>query len=163
MTLSLKSAAFANDGPIPQRYTCDGAGVSPPLEWQGVPTDAKSLALIVEDPDAPDPAEPKTTWVHWILYNIPSTISGLPEDLVHHHMPSGILEGLSDWNKTGYGGPCPPIGNHRYLHRLYALNEMLPDLRRPRKSVLAQAMQGKVVAEAVLVGRYARRVHGNRK
>jgi Raf kinase inhibitor-like YbhB/YbcL family protein len=163
MTMSLKSVAFANDGPIPQRYSCDGADVSPPLEWRGVPTDAKSLALIIEDPDAPDPAAPKITWIHWILYNIPPTLSGLPEDLARHGMPPGALEGLNDWKRMGYGGPCPPIGNHRYFHRLYALSEVLPDLRRPRKSTLAQAMQGKVVAEAVLVGRFARHVHGNRK
>jgi Raf kinase inhibitor-like YbhB/YbcL family protein len=163
MTMSLKSVAFAHDGPIPQRYSCDGADVSPPLEWRGVPTDAKSLALIIEDPDAPDPAAPKITWIHWILYNIPPTLSGLPEDLARHGMPPGTLEGLNDWKRTEYGGPCPPIGNHRYFHRLYALSEVLPDLRRPRKSTLAQAMQGKVVAEAVLVGRFARHVHGNRK
>lgn len=156
MTLSLKSAAFAPDGPIPPRYTCDGADVSPPLKWQGVPADAKSLALIIEDPDAPDPAAPKTTWIHWILYNIPPALRELPEDLARHGLPPGVLEGLNDWKRTGYGGPCPPIGTHRYFHRLYALNGLLPDLRRPCKSMLAHAMQGKVVAEAVLVGRYAR-------
>jgi hypothetical protein len=158
MLLSLKSAAFANGDPIPQRYTCDGADVSPPLEWSGVPPNAKSLALIVEDPDAPDPEAPKTTWIHWILYNISPSLHGLPEDLTHHGMPPGILEGLNDWKRPGYGGPCPPVGNHRYFHRLYALSELLPDLHRPRKSVLVQAMHGKVLAEAALVGRYAHRV-----
>src|SRR5271166_4100550 len=106
MTLSIRSAAFANDRPIPEDYTCDGANVSPPLEWSGVPSNAKSLALIVEDPDAPDPAAPKTTWIHWILYNIPPSVPALPEDLARHGAPAGALDGLNDWMKTGYGGPC---------------------------------------------------------
>ncbi len=156
MALSISSAAFANDRPIPKRFTCDGANVSPPLEWSGVPANAKSLALIVEDPDAPDPDAPKTTWIHWILYNIPPAVPGLTEDLARHGAPAGTLDGLNDWMKTGYGGPCPPIGSHRYFHRLYALSVVLPDLHRPRKAALVQAMHGKVLAEAALVGRYAR-------
>ncbi|MGO9514400.1 MAG: YbhB/YbcL family Raf kinase inhibitor-like protein [Steroidobacteraceae bacterium] len=156
MTLAISSAAFANDRPIPKRYTCDGADLSPPLEWSGVPLNAKSLALIVEDPDAPDPEAPKTTWIHWILYNIPPTVHELPEDSARHGVPAGALEGLNDWVRTGYGGPCPPVGRHRYFHRLYALSAVLPDLHRPRKSALVQAMQGKVLAEAALVGLYAR-------
>jgi Raf kinase inhibitor-like YbhB/YbcL family protein len=156
MVLSISSAAFANDHPIPERFTCDGANVSPPLEWSGVPPQAKSLALIVEDPDAPDPQAPKTTWIHWILYNIPPNAPGLPEDLARHGVPAGALDGLNDWMKTGYGGPCPPVGRHRYFHRLYALSVLLPDLRRPRKAALVQAMQGNVLADAALVGRYAR-------
>jgi Raf kinase inhibitor-like YbhB/YbcL family protein len=157
MTLSITSAAFSNGGWVPQQYTCDGANVSPPLEWTGVPTSAKSLTLIVEDPDAPDPEAPKTTWIHWIVYNIPPSNHGVPEDLVRHSIPAGALEGVNDWLKTGYGGPCPPIGTHRYFHRLYALSDALPDLHRPRKSTLVQAMHGKVLAEAALVGLYARR------
>lgn len=157
MTLSIGSPAFANDGLVPQRYTCDGANVSPPLQWSGVPSNAKSLALIVEDPDAPDPEAPKTVWTHWILYNMPPGIHELPENLARHGLPAGALEGLNDWVKTGYGGPCPPIGTHRYFHRLYALSAVLPDLHRPRKSTLVHAMQGKVLGEAALVGRYARR------
>lgn len=158
MSLSISSQAFADGRPIPKQYTCDGANVSPPLDWSGVPANAKSLALIVEDPDAPDPAAPKTTWIHWILYNIPPAVHGLPEDLARHGVPAGALDGLNDWMKTGYGGPCPPIGSHRYFHRLYALSAVLPDLRRPRKAALVQAMHGKVLAEAALVGRYARPV-----
>jgi Raf kinase inhibitor-like YbhB/YbcL family protein len=157
MSLSISSKAFANGGSIPSRYTCDGADVSPPLEWSGVPLNAKSLILIVEDPDAPDPKAPKTTWVHWILYNIPPTASGLPEDIAQHKIPAGTLDGLNDWMRTGYGGPCPPVGRHRYFHRVYALSAVLPDLHQPRKSTLIQAMHGKVLAEGALLGVYARR------
>lgn len=156
MNLLISSAAFADNCPIPKRYTCDGLDVSPPLQWSGIPSNAKSLALIVEDPDAPDPQAPKTTWVHWILYNIPPTITGLPEDITHHVVPAGALDGLNDWMRTGYGGPCPPVGRHRYFHRLYALSVVLPNLHRPRRSKLLQAMHGKVLAEALLVGLYAR-------
>jgi Raf kinase inhibitor-like YbhB/YbcL family protein len=155
MTLLISSAAFADNCPIPERYTCDGLDVSPPLEWSGIPSNAKSLALIVEDPDAPDPQAPKTTWVHWMLYNIPPTVSGLPEDITHHAMPAGTLDGLNDWMRTGYGGPCPPVGRHRYFHRLFALSVVLPDLHRPRRPQLLQAMHGKVLAEAALIGLYA--------
>jgi Raf kinase inhibitor-like YbhB/YbcL family protein len=108
--------------------------------------------LIVEDPDAPDPQAPKTTWVHWVLYNIPPTIPGLPEDITHHAMPAGTLDGLNDWMRTGYGGPCPPVGRHRYFHRLYALSVVLPDLHKPRRAKLLQVMHGKVLAEACTRG-----------
>jgi Raf kinase inhibitor-like YbhB/YbcL family protein len=157
MTLSMSSPAFANDGLIPRQYTCDGTNVSPPLAWSGVPSNTRSLALIVEDPDAPDPAAPTTTWIHWIVYNIPPGIHELSQDVARHGKPAGALDGLNDWLKPGYGGPCPPIGTHRYFHRLYALSAVLPDLQRPRKAALVQAMHGKVLAEAALVGRYARR------
>jgi Raf kinase inhibitor-like YbhB/YbcL family protein len=157
MTLSIRSGVFLDGGAIPERYTCDGANVSPPLDWSGVPADAQSLALIVEDPDAPDPKAPKTTWIHWILYNIPPSVRAIPEDAARHGVPAGTLKGINDWIKPGYGGPCPPIGRHRYFHRLYALGIVLPDLNGPRKAALLQAMQGKVLAEAVLMGTYARR------
>ncbi len=157
MSLSVSSKAFAGGQPIPARYTCDGANVSPPLEWSAVPGGTQSLALIVEDPDAPDPEAPTTTWIHWILYNIPPAFGALPEDLARHGVPPGALEGLNDWKKTGYGGPCPPVGTHRYFHRLYALGAVLPDLHGPRKPALLQAMRGKVLAEAALIGTYARR------
>jgi Raf kinase inhibitor-like YbhB/YbcL family protein len=153
----MRSGAFADGQRIPGRYTCDGANVSPPLDWSGVPAKAQSLALIVEDPDAPDPNAPKTTWIHWILYNIPPTVRALPEDLARHGVPAGALDGVNDWMKTGYGGPCPPVGSHRYFHRLYALSAVLPDLHGPRKSTLLQAMRGKVLAEAAIMGTYARR------
>lgn len=156
MSLSISSGAFADGSAIPKRYTCDGANVSPPLAWSGVPADTQSLALIVEDPDAPDPQAPKTTWIHWILYNMPPTLRALPEDVARHGLPAGALDGVNDWLKAGYGGPCPPIGTHRYFHRLYALSAVLPDLQGPRKSALVKAMHGKVLAEAALIGIYAR-------
>jgi Raf kinase inhibitor-like YbhB/YbcL family protein len=157
VSLSISSAALADGQPIHKRYTCDGANVSPPLEWSGVPSNAQSLALIVEDPDAPDPKAPKTTWIHWILYNIPPSVHELREDVARYGLPAGVLEGVNDWTRTGYGGPCPPVGSHRYFHRLYALSALLPDLHGPRKSTLLQAMRGKVLAEAALMGVYARR------
>jgi hypothetical protein len=153
--MKILSAAFPHDGAIPPKYTCDGRDVSPPLAWSGVPSDAKSLALVVEDPDAPDPAAPKMTWVHWVLYNIPSACSGLPEALPT--LPAGTLEGLNDWKRTGYGGPCPPVGRHRYFHRLYALDVALPDLRRPTRVRMQAAMQGHVIAQAALIGTYQKR------
>jgi hypothetical protein len=121
-----------------------------------VPAGTKSLVLIVDDPDAPDPAEPKMTWVHWVLYNIPLNISGLPEGVTEEALPSGTLEGINDWKRTGYGGPCPPIGTHRYFHKLYAIDIELPDLKHPNKATLEEAMQGHVIALFELIGRYRR-------
>lgn len=112
----------------------------------------KSLLLIVDDPDAPDPAAPRMTWVHWLLYNLPTNSCGLSEAV--HALPGGCLEGLNDWQRTGYGGPCPPIGRHRYFHKLYALDVVLPDLDKPKKGQLEQAMQGHILAEAQLIGTY---------
>jgi len=150
--MEIISAAFAHEGAIPAKYTCEGRDVSPPLFWSGVPAAAKSLALVVEDPDAPDPEAPEMTWVHWVLYNIPPGCGGLPEAM--HALPAGTLEGLNDWKRTGYGGPCPPLGRHRYFHRLYALDTALPDLRRPNRARLAAAMHGHVLAQATLMGTY---------
>ncbi len=132
--------------------TCEGANVSPPLAWGDVPAGAKSLVLIVDDPDAPDPGAPQMTWVHWVLYNLPANCRELPEAV--QTLPAGTLEGVSDWKRTGYGGPCPPIGRHRYFHKLYALDVVLPDLHRPDKKRLELAMRGHVLAEAQLVGTY---------
>ena len=153
--MKVVSTAFAHNGAIPPRYTCDGADVSPPLAWSDVPQGAKSLALIVDDPDAPDPAAPKMTWVHWVLYNIPVQAAGLDEAV--RSLPAGTREGLNDWKRTGYGGPCPPVGRHRYFHKLYALDVLLPDLHTPRKSALEKAMKGHVLATAELVGTYQKR------
>jgi len=153
--VKIESAAFAHEGAIPARYTCDGKDLSPPLAWSGVPGGARSLALVIEDPDAPDPAAPKTTWVHWVLYDLPPDCGGLPEAV--RALPPGTLEGLNDWTRTGYGGPCPPVGRHRYFHRLYALDARLPDLHRPTRARLAAAMRGHLVAEAALVGTYAKK------
>ncbi|ACV35372.1 YbhB/YbcL family Raf kinase inhibitor-like protein [Accumulibacter sp.] len=152
MDMTITSRAFALDGSIPKLYTCEGKNVSPPLAWSGVPAGAKSLVLIVDDPDAPDPAAPRMTWVHWLLYNLPVTTSGLPEAV--QSLPVGTLDGLNDWQRAGYRGPCPPIGRHRYFHKLYALDIVLPDLEKPNKRTLEQAMKGHIVAEAQLVGTY---------
>ena len=154
MTLTLDSPAFVHNGAIPARLTCDGRDLSPELHWSGVPAGAQSLALIVDDPDAPDPAAPRMTWVHWVLYNMPPTATGLPEGVVAHALPPGTREGVNDWGRTGYGGPCPPIGRHRYFHKLYALDAVLPDLGKPTKAVLEQAMAGHVLASTELVGTY---------
>lgn len=154
MTLSITSAAFKDGGAMARKYTCEGPNVSPPLTWSGVPEGARSLALIVDDPDAPDPAAPKMTYVHWVLYNLPVDCKGLPEGTTFDDLPPGTLEGTNDWQRTGYGGPCPPIGRHRYFHKLYALDVVLDDLKEPTKDVLLAAMEGHVVAQAQIVGTY---------
>jgi Raf kinase inhibitor-like YbhB/YbcL family protein len=156
MNFSITSPAFRADGRIPVRCTCDGEHISPALAWSGLPVGTKSLALIVDDPDAPDPAAPRMTWVHWVLYNIPPSTTGLPEGVKPEHLPRGTQEGLNDWKRTGYGGPCPPIGRHRYFHKLYALDVVLPDLGAPTKKVLEQAMEGHILSNAELVGTYKR-------
>jgi Raf kinase inhibitor-like YbhB/YbcL family protein len=157
MTLNLTSTAFAHEGEIPRIHTCQGQDVSPPLAWRGVPANTKSLVLIVDDPDAPDPAAPKMTWVHWVLYNIPASEGGLPEAVRSTALPAGTHEGVNDWGRTGYGGPCPPIGRHRYFYKLYALDTVLPDLKRPDKAAVEKAMQGHILAQAVLIGTYQKR------
>ncbi len=154
MTLSLSSPAFANNGPIPKKYTCEGADVSPPLAWKGIPAQARSLALIVDDPDAPDPAAPKTTWVHWVLYNLPVGAADLPEAVAGSALPEGTREGLNDWQRKGYGGPCPPIGRHRYFFKLYALDAVLAAIDKPTRQAVERAMHGHVVAQAELVGTF---------
>jgi len=155
MSPTLTSAAFAHQGAIPTKYTCEGADVSPPLTWIDLPPGSKSLALIVDDPDAPDPAAPKMTWVHWVLYNLPPTANGLPEGA--SVLPAGALQGLNDWQRTGYGGPCPPIGRHRYFFKLYALDTVLPDLGRPTKATLEKAMKGHILVQTELTGTYQKR------
>jgi len=156
MSMRIESSAFVHNGDIPARLTCDGQDLSPPLSWSGVPDSAKSLVLIVDDPDAPDPKAPKMTWVHWVLYNIPPTSSGLSEGIAVGALPPGTAEGTNDWKRTGYGGPCPPIGRHRYFHKLYALDTVLPDLHKPTKAQLEKAMQGHILAQAELIGHYQR-------
>ena len=148
----ISSSAFEHNGKIPSLYSCEGNDISPPLAWSGVPSGAKSLALIVDDPDAPDPAAPRMTWVHWLLYNLPADIAGLREEV--KVLPGKALEGTNDWKRVGYGGPCPPIGRHRYFHKLYALDVVLPDLQEPTKKQLEAAMQGHVIAEAQVMGTY---------
>ncbi|MGB8327290.1 MAG: YbhB/YbcL family Raf kinase inhibitor-like protein [Steroidobacteraceae bacterium] len=153
---TISSLEFAPNGSIPATYTSDGDDVSPPLRWSAVPVAAKSLALIVDDPDAPDPRAPQTTWVHWVLYNLPVGTAALPADATSQGLPAGTREGLNDWKRSGYGGPSPPVGRHRYFFKLYALDTVLPDLGSPTKAILLGAMQGHVLAEAQLVGTYER-------
>ena len=155
--MQLTSPHFSNQGDIPKKYTCDGEDTSPALEWSAVPEGIKSFILIVDDPDAPDPAAPKMTWVHWVLYNIPGTANSLAEGVTEQNLPRGTLQGLNDWKRTGYGGPCPPIGKHRYFHKLYALDIVLPDLNLPTKAKLENEMSGHVLARAELVGLYQRK------
>jgi Raf kinase inhibitor-like YbhB/YbcL family protein len=161
MALTLTSSAFSAGGEIPSRYTCEGEDVSPPLAWSGVPDGTKSLALIVDDPDAPDPAKPRMTWVHWVLYDLPVSLGGPPgagglaEGV--KQLPAGTREGLNDWKRTGWGGPCPPVGRHRYFFKLYALDCELPDLRRPTKADLEKAIEGHVLFKAELIGTYQKR------
>ena len=152
--MKLISPAFTDQSAIPSRFTCEGRELSPAMHWQDLPAGTRSLALIVDDPDAPDPAAPRMTWVHWVLYNLPPTIEGLPEGVAASALPPGTREGRNDWKRTGYGGPCPPIGRHRYFHKLYALDVVLPDLGPVTKAELEKAMQGHVLGEAVLMGTY---------
>jgi Raf kinase inhibitor-like YbhB/YbcL family protein len=156
MTLVLSSSAFKHNSEMPSRFTCDGANVSPPLSWSGLPPGTKSLVLIVDDPDAPDPAAPKMTWVHWVLYNIPPETHDLPEGVGKHNLPRGTREGINDFKRTNYGGPCPPVGRHRYFHKLYALDAMLPSLDRATKRDIEAAMEGHVLEQAELIGTYQR-------
>ena len=157
MPLALTSPAFAPGREIPVTHTCEGRDLSPPLAWSGPPEGTRSLALIVDDPDAPDPKAPKTTWVHWVVYNLPPSTHGLGEGTTDQTLPAGAKSGLNDWKRTGYGGPCPPIGRHRYFHKLYALDVALPDLQQPTKARLEEAMRGHVLAQAELVGTYEKK------
>jgi Raf kinase inhibitor-like YbhB/YbcL family protein len=150
--MKLESPAFADGTPIPSRYTCEGEDISPELNWSNVPDGTQSFALIVDDPDAPDPRRPKRTWVHWVLYEIPRGAMHLPEG--GQPSPLGTREGVNDWERTGYGGPCPPIGEHRYFFKLYALDVALGDLYEPSKAELEAAMTGHILAQADLVGTY---------
>ncbi len=154
MALTLKSSVFENGAEIPARYTCEGDDVSPPLNWEGVPEVARSLVLIVDDPDAPDPRAPKTVWVHWVLYNIPPDINSLAEHITSVTLPPGAIEGINDWNHHGYGGPCPPIGRHRYFHKLYALDIVLEGSNQQTKADVEAAMYGHIIAQAELVGTF---------
>ena len=153
MAMTLNSPVFKQNGNIPSKYTCEGEDISPPLAWEGVPDGVKSLVLIIEDPDAPDPKAPRMIWVHWVVYNIPPDTDSLPENAGKTRLPQGALLGLNDFKKTGYGGPCPPIGRHRYFHKLYALDITL-DLKGATKSQIERAMHGHLLAEAELIGTY---------
>jgi Raf kinase inhibitor-like YbhB/YbcL family protein len=152
--MSLSSPSFAPNAEIPRRHTCEGENVSPALVWSDVPARARTLALIVEDPDAPDPAAPRGTFVHWVMYNLPAAVSGLPEGAEAAVLPPGARVGMNDWHRTAYGGPCPPVGRHRYLFKLYALDAALPEGGAATRAAVLEAMRGHVLAEAQLVGTY---------
>lgn len=154
MALVLSSKSFNHQGEIPRQYTCEGKDISPPLAWSGAPDNTKSFALIVDDPDAPDPKAPQRVYVHWVLYNMPASAGGLEEAVASDKLPGGTKEGKNDWGRTGYGGPCPPIGRHRYFHKLYALDTELPDLGAATKKELLEAMEGHILAQAELIGTY---------
>jgi Raf kinase inhibitor-like YbhB/YbcL family protein len=153
MEFTLRSA-FDDGGEIPAEYTCEGIDRSPALTWDGIPDGTKSFALIVDDPDAPDPKAPKMTYVHWVLYNIPADVHELPAGIASNALPHGTREGLNDWDRTGYGGPCPPIGRHRYFFKLYALSALLPDLNTPARKTLEAELRQHLLAQATLMGTY---------
>ncbi len=157
MAMTLTSPAFAHGGEIPTLFTCEGRDVSPALAWSGVPPKARSLVLIVDDPDAPDPRAPKRTYVHWVLYDIPVAAAGLPEAVAPRELPAGTCQGTNDWKRTGYGGPCPPIGRHRYFHKLYALDCALGDRGALTKPELLAAIEGHVLEQAEIVGTYEKK------
>lgn len=150
----LRSSAFAPRGAIPARFTCEGDDVSPQLSWSTPPDGTQSFALIVADPDAPDPRAPKTTWIHWVVYDLPGSSRALAEGAGAGAPPPGARSGSNDWKRTGWGGPCPPIGRHRYVFTLYALDTRLGDLGAPTRAALEQKMQGHVLGRAELVGTY---------
>ena len=154
MSLTITSPAFGHDGSIPAVYTCDGEDISPELNWSDIPGNTKSLVLILDDPDAPDPAAPKMTWVHWVLYNIPATAAGLAERINEGKCPATTLQRLQHWIRQGYGCPCSPTGRPRYFHKLYALDSLLPDLGQPTKAEVEAAMEGHVIEKVVLMGTY---------
>lgn len=154
MAFSLTSTAFEDGGEIPSLNTCEGEDLSPDLTWYELPEGTRSLVLIVSDPDAPDPAAPKMVWDHWLLYNLAPDCGGLAASVSPDDLPEGTLEGINSWGRTGYGGPCPPIGRHRYFHILYALDAMLPDLREPTKDRLQGVMEAHILGHTELVGTY---------
>src|SRR5262249_34498362 len=138
---------------MPKAYTCEGAGTSPPLAWTGAPPATKAFALLVEDPDAPDPAAPTQIFVHWVLYDVPPAVQSLAEG-AKNGAAEGANDGTNDFGHLGWDGPCPPIGRHRYIHQVFALDAALPDLGGPNKDALLHAMDGHVLAKGSLVGTY---------
>jgi Raf kinase inhibitor-like YbhB/YbcL family protein len=155
--LTLRSPAFEPDAPLPARFTCDRDDLSPPLTWAGAPPGTRSFALLVDDPDAPDPAAPKRVWVHWIRYNIPPEATGLPEGAGNRPPEAGARDAVTDAKAHGYHGPCPPIGRHRYFFHLFALDAVLPDLGpKAGRREFERAMDGHQIATATLMGTYLR-------
>jgi len=154
MSFQISSSAFSHNEMMPSQYTCEGPNVSPPLEWTTPPEGCKSIVLIVDDPDAPDPSAPKRVWVHWVLYNLPPRAASLPEAVADKELPTGTLIGINDRQHAGYSGPCPPIGTHRYFHKLYALDIVLPDLGNTTKAEIEKRMQGHILAQSEIIGLY---------
>jgi len=152
MGMTITSPAFSQSAEIPTVYTGLGKDISPPLTFSNVPAGTKSLVLIIDDPDAPDPAAPRMTWVHWVLYNIPPETNGLAEGV--QSLPVGTQEGMNDFKRRSYGGPHPPVGRHRYFHKLYALDTTLFFKGVPTKADIEKEMTGHIMAEAVLMGTY---------
>ena len=152
--MQLTSTAFGEGQPIPDKYTCAGKNMSPPLQWGAAPSATRSLALIVDDPDAP-----AGTWVHWVVYDLPQTSNALPEDLPKsQYVPQGAKQGLNDFKHLGYGGPCPPAGKpHRYFFKLYALDVPLDLKPGASKQEVERAMDKHVLAEGRLMGAYQRK------
>jgi Raf kinase inhibitor-like YbhB/YbcL family protein len=157
MSLAISSPAFSPGASIPPKYTCEGGDVAPELRFSGIPQQAKSLALIVEDPDAPDPAAPQRTFVHWVVYDIPPDAGAIPESPHGKSLPRGAHAGANDWKRAEYGGACPPTGRHRYFFKLYALDTKLGDLGDAPKPKVLDAMKGHVLEEAQLMGTYEKR------
>jgi Raf kinase inhibitor-like YbhB/YbcL family protein len=153
MALTLTSPAFKQGGKIPSTYTCEGDDISPPLSFEGAPKGTKSLALIIDDPDAPDPKAPKRVWVHWVVFNLPPEAKGLAENASAAGLPAGAVQGVNDFQHNSYGGPCPPIGRHRYFLKLYALDTTLPG-KAFNKAGLEAAMEGHVLGKAELMATY---------
>lgn len=152
MSFQIESDVFEAGGPIPGKFSCDGQDVSPPLSWNGLPQGTESLALVMEDPDAP-----AGNWVHWVIYNIPASLSGLPEGVpAERELANGSLSGLNSWGRNGYGGPCPPRGTHRYFFRLYALDAPLELAGGATRERLSEAMQGHILGQAEIMGTYRR-------
>jgi len=152
MGITVSSPAFEEGGMIPSEYTCDGENMSPPIHWEGIPEEAKSIAVISDDPDAP-----VGTWVHWVIWNIPHDSNGLAKKLLKEKvLPNGTKQGINDFGKYGYGGPCPPSGTHRYYFKVYALDIKLEISNNSKKKDLLKAMDGHILAEGELMGRYKR-------
>lgn len=152
MGLVVKSSAFKEGEMIPMKYTCDGEDISPPLSWEGVPEGTKSIAIICDDPDAP-----MGTWVHWVLFNLPPGTNTLPEAVPPEAvLENGARHGINDFRKLGYGGPCPPSGTHRYYFKIYALDIVLGLQSGASKADLLKAMEGHVLSEGQIMGRYKR-------
>jgi Raf kinase inhibitor-like YbhB/YbcL family protein len=153
MALTITSPAFKQGGKIPAAYTCEGDDLSPPLSFEGAPKGAKSLALVIDDPDAPDPKAPKRVWVHWVLFNLPPDANGIGENGSAKGLPAGAVQGVNDFQNRTYNGPCPPIGRHRYFLKLYALDVMLP-AKPLNKAELERAIEGHVLGKAELMATF---------